>query len=143
MSENAKNQINGTYGSVWLDSELFSDVDSFEAKINIDYEDVNMSGDPATHKKMKGWNGDGKLTVKKIYSRGVTLLAEKVADGETATFKIVGKLADPDALGNERVSISEVTFSEFTLMKFEQKTLGTEELPFAFASYEIIDSIES
>jgi len=142
MGIESKRQINGTYGSVWLDGELYADVDSFEAKVAGSYEEINMAGDPATHQKFMGWSGEGTIALKKIYSTGINLLSEKFKNGETATFKIVGKLADPDAFGAERVVIDEVTFDEFTLMKFEQKTNGTEELPFKFAKYDVIDKID-
>lgn len=138
----SNNIINGTFGAVWLDGEKLADVDSFEAKITINYEDVNMAEDLATHKKMTGWSGEGTLTLKKVYSTGASLLGEKLKEGTMPTFTIVGKLADPDAYGSERVALSEVTFNEFILMKFEQKSLGTEELPFAFADFDLIDLIE-
>lgn len=134
-------QINGTFGSVWVNNEKWLDVDSFEAKININLEEVNMAEDLATHQKMTGWAGEGSMTVKKVYSRGSNLLAKAVKSGVLPDINIVGKLADPDAFGSERVAINEVTFSEFMLMKFEQKTLGTEELPFKFADYDLIDLI--
>lgn len=77
----------------------------------------------------------------KIYSRGAGLLAVAVKKGITPEVNIVGKLADPDAFGSERVAIKEVTFNEFVLMQFAQKTIGTEELPFSFADYDPIDLI--
>jgi hypothetical protein len=136
-------QINGTFGSVWVNGEKWLDVESFEAKVTIDYEDVNMLGDLATHKKMIGWTGEGTLTVKKVYSRGASLLANAVKAGQLPDIGLVGKLADPDAFGAERVAINEVTFNEFMLMQFEQKTLATEELPFNFADYDPIDLISA
>ncbi|MEK5171818.1 phage tail tube protein [Heyndrickxia sp. FSL W8-0496] len=136
-------QINGTFGSVWVNNEKWLDVESFEAKVTIDYEDVNMAEDLATHKKMTGWTGEGTLTVKKVYSRGASLLADGVKKGQLPEINLVGKLADPDAFGAERVAINEVTFNEFMLMQFEQKTLATEELPFNFADYDPIDLISA
>lgn len=133
--------INGTYGSVWVNNEKWLDIEEFEAKVTIDYEDVNMAEDPATHKKQTGWSGEGNLKLKKVYSRGARLLAEAVKKGMTPDVNIVGKLADPDAFGSERVAINEVTFNEFMLMQFAQKTIGSEELPFNFADYDLIDSI--
>lgn len=133
--------INGTYGSVWVNNEKWLDVEEFEAKVTIDYEDVNMAEDLATHKKMVGWTGEGNLKVKKVYSRGANLLAEAVKKGSIPDINMVGKLADPDAFGTERIAINEVTFSEFMLLQFAQKTIGSEELPFSFADYDLIDSI--
>lgn len=136
-------QINGTFGSVWVNGEKWMDVESFEAKVTLNFEDVNMAEDLATHKKYTGWTGEGSLTVKKVYSRGASLMANAAKTGEIPDISIVGKLADPSAYGAERVSISEVTFNEFMLLKFEQKTLMTEELPFNFADYDLIDQISA
>jgi hypothetical protein len=133
--------INGTFGSVWVNGEKWMDVESFEAKVSVSYEDVNMAEDLATHKKMTGWSGDGSMSVKKVYSRGASLMANAVKTGQMPEISIVGKLADPDAFGAERVAISEVTFNEFMLLKFEQKTIGTEDLPFNFADYDLVDTI--
>lgn len=135
--------INGTFGSVWVNNEKWMDVESFEAKVAINYEEVNMAEDLATHQKMTSWAGEGTLTVKKVYSRGAALLADAVKTGILPDINIVGKLADPDAFGAERVAINEVTFDEFMLMAFEQKTNMTEELPFKFADYDPIDLISA
>lgn len=134
-------QINGSHGSIWVNKEKWLDVESFEANVNIDYEDVNMAEDLATHKKQIGWSGEGNIVVKKVYSRGAAIMAEAAKTGVTPEIEIIGKLADPDAFGSERVWIGRVTFNSFTLLKFEQKTLGTEELPFNFADYEFLDQI--
>lgn len=136
-------QINGTFGAVWVNGEKWMDVESFEARVTANFEDVNMAEDLATHKKMTGWAGEGTLTVKKVYSRGATLLGDAVKNGVVPDINIVGKLADPDAYGAERVAINEVTFNEFTLMQFEQKTVLTEELPFNFADYDLVDVINA
>ena len=137
----ANKQINGTFGSVWVNNEKWLDVDSFEATISLNFEDVNMSGDLGTYKKMTGWSGEGTITVKKVYSRGAALMGEATKTGIVPDITIVGKLDDPDSYGAERVSIENVTINEFTLLAFEQKTLATEELPFNFASYNYIDQI--
>ena len=137
----ANKQINGTFGSIWVNNEKWLDVDSFEAIISFNFEDVNMAGDLATQKKMTGWSGEGTITVKKVYSRGAALMGDAAKTGIVPDVTIVGKLADPDAYGAERVSLGNVTFNEFTLLAFEQKTLGTEELPFNFADYDFIDQI--
>lgn len=136
-------QINGTFGSIWVNNEKWLDIESFEAKVALNFEDVNMAEDLATHKKYTGWSGEGTITVKKVYSRGAKLLGEATKTGEMPDVKLVGKLADPDAFGAERVSIEEITFNEYTLLAFEQKTLATEELPFNFADYDLLDLISA
>ncbi|SNR86048.1 Phage tail tube protein [Anaerovirgula multivorans] len=136
-----KNVINGSYGSVWVDNELWGEVDSFSATVNIDYEDVNIAGSLATHKKQTGWNGTGSMTVKKVNSRVAKKAANAVKNGIVPRMKVVGKLADPDALGVERVALYDVTFDSFILMNFEQKTTITNEIPFAFSDYDLVDTI--
>ena len=139
----ANKQINGTFGSVWVNGEKWLDVESFEAKVSLNFEDVNMAGDLSTKKKYTGWSGEGTITVKKVYSRGAALIGTAAKTGIMPDITLVGKLEDPDAYGAERVSISDVTFNEFTLLAFEQKTLATEELPFNFGDYDFIDLISA
>ncbi|MEH6940777.1 phage tail tube protein [Bacillus sp. JJ722] len=136
-----KRVINGTFGAVWVNGEKWLDIEAFEAKIAIDYEDVNMAEVLATMKKMLGWTGEGSMTTKKVYSRGAVLMADAVKTGIMPDIEIVGKLADPDAFGHERIAIKDITLNEFTLLAFEQKTLGTEELPFNYADFDLIDKI--
>ena len=137
----AKRVINGTFGTLWADNEPWLDVESFEAVVNVDYEDVNMAGSLATHRKQVGWNGTGSMTIKKVYSRVTSKMAQGVKKGQVPRMKFVGKLADPDAFGSERIAIYDVTMDSFTLMKFEQKTNMTEDISFAFSDYDPIDLI--
>ncbi|HZG82703.1 MAG TPA: phage tail tube protein [Brevibacillus sp.] len=137
----AKRVINGTYGRLWVDNELWAEVDSFEAKVTVTWEDVNFANDGATYKKGMGWAGDGSFTIKKIYSRVQKKMADAVRRGEYPRLELVGKLSDPGAFGSERVALHDVTINEFMLMKFDQKTLGSEEVPFAFSDYDQIDLI--
>jgi hypothetical protein len=137
----ASRVINGTYGRVWVNGELWAEVDAFEAKVTVNYEDVNIANNGATYKKATGWSGEGSMTIKKIYSRVQRAMAENVRRGIYPRFEIVGKVEDPDAYGAERVALHDVTINEFFLLKFEQKTLGSEEIPFAFSDYKMIDTI--
>jgi hypothetical protein len=136
-----KRVINGTFGHVWVDNELWMEVESFEAIVNVDYEDQNFAGDLATYRAQVGWNGTGSMSIKKIRSRMAGKLAAGIKNGRIPRVKIVGKLADPDAFGAERVAIYDVTFDSMTLMKFEQKTIAKEDISFAFSDYEPIDLI--
>lgn len=137
----AKRVINGTYGSIWVDNELWAEVESFSAMVNINYEDIHIAGSQATHKKQTGWNGTGTMALKKINSRVATKVANNIKNGMTPRMKIVGKLADPDSLGIERIALYDVTFDSFVLMNFEQKTIVTNELPFAFSDYDLVGAI--
>lgn len=139
----AKRVINGTFGAAWINNEKLFDLESFELKVTINWEDVNFPEDTGTYRKFIGWNGEGSIVVKKMFSRGASLLAKAVKSGEMPDITITTKLADPDAYGVERASVSDVTFNEFLLAKMEQKTLMTEELSFAFGGFDIIEEIKS
>lgn len=140
---NANRIINGTYGRVWVGGELWAEVDSFEAKVSVNYEDVNFANDGATYRKGMGWNGEGSMTIKKVYSRVQRTMANAIKSGIFPRLEIVGKVSDPDSYGAERVALHDVTINEFNLLKFEGKTLGSETIPFAFSGYDMIDTIKS
>lgn len=137
----ANRVINGTHGAIWVNGEKWYDLESFELKIALEYEDVNMAEDTGKKRKFMGWVGTGSIVTKKVYSRGTTLLAKAVKSGNMPEITITGRLSDPGAYGTERVNVSEVTFDEFMLMKIEQKTLLQEELPFEFGDFDILESI--
>lgn len=137
----ANKVINGSFGSVWVNGEKWQDIESLELKVALEYEDVTMPEDLATHKKLVGWSGEGSMTVKRVYSRGARLLAQATKAGQIPDVTIVSKLSDPDSYGTERVTVSEVTFNEFLLSAFEQKTLGKEELSFNFADFDLLETI--
>lgn len=133
--------ISGTFGAVWVNDEEWLHVTKFEAKVTGEFEDINMAGKLTTGKKFMGWSGEGTITVNKVNSTITKMLAENFKKGIMPEIKIVGKLADPQARGAERVEILEVTFSEFILLNFEVKSKMEEEVPFSFEDYNLIDVI--
>lgn len=137
-----KRLINGTFGTVWWDNELLADIESFEAKITIDREEVNMAGSLAKDSKILGWTGEGTMKLKKVYSRAQKKIAMAIKNGEDIRSKIVAKLADPDAYGTQRVVLYNVWFSEVMLLAFEQKAKLEEDIPFGFSDFDFTDLIE-
>ena len=143
MADDVKtNQIiRGTYGRVWIDGELFANVKSFEAKLTLNYEKVDLSNDLGKHQRYMGFTGEGTMTLHKVNSKIFAKLAKAIKSGEMPEISIVGKLEDPTALGAERVSFTEVTIDEVMALKYENATIGEEEVPFKFADYEPLDLI--
>lgn len=138
---NGQQIINGTFGRIWVNNELWADVKSFEAKVTGEFEDVVIGGSLATHKKYMGWNGEGTIVCHKVDSKITKMLQKAFKTGSMPAIKIVSKLDDPSAMGGERIEVLDVTFTEFQLMKFANKELGEVEVPFGFADYNIIDTI--
>ena len=138
-----KNQIiRGSFGRVWVDGELFSNVKSFEAKLTLNYEEVDIAGDLGKHQRYMGFTGEGTMTLHKINSKILAKLATAIKNGEMPDIKIISKLEDPTALGAERIELIEVTIDEVMLMKFENAAIGEEEVPFKFANYNLLDYIK-
>ena len=133
--------IRGTYGRVWIDGELFANVKSFEAKLTLNYEEVDLSNDLGKHQRYMGFTGEGTMTLHKVNSKIFAKLAKAIKSGEMPEISVVGKVEDPTALGAERVSFTEVTIDEVMALKFENATIGEEEVPFKFADYEPLDLI--
>ncbi|GEO27024.1 phage protein [Alicyclobacillus acidoterrestris] len=137
----AKNVINGTYGTLWVNGEKWAECTTFDAEITINYSEVHFPNDGATYQKATGWSGSGSLTINKIYSRVQNAVASSVKSGTYPRFELVGKLADPDALGSERAAIHDVTFDKFTLLKFDPKKIEDEQVTFKFSDYDLLDTI--
>ena len=77
---------------------------------------------------------------------GSQLLVEGRLDGIKAGHQtvctIVGKLSDPDAIGDERVVVRDATFDKLTLMDWEAKKLTEDDYDFTFTDYDIQDMAE-
>ena len=54
-----KNKIlRGSFGAVWLDGEELGSVKSFEAKVTLEYEDVDIMGELGKSKRYMGFTGE-------------------------------------------------------------------------------------
>jgi hypothetical protein len=140
MMAETKNVINGRFGTVWVDGELFAEAISVEAKITYEYAEIKQAGKLTTSRKKIGQTGEGTIVLDKIYSRGLRLLNDSHKSGTTRTFKIITAIADPDGLGQERVALENVTFNELVVTKYEAGNLQ-EELTFSFEDYTQIETI--
>ncbi len=138
---NQNKVINGTFGRMWINGELYSNVKSFESKVALNYEEVNMADDLATYQKYMGYAGEGSAVLHKIDTSIAILIEDGITSGVMPDIKIVGRLADPAAYGAERVEYSGVTFDELTLLKFANKEIQEEEVPFKFSTFKFLDKI--
>lgn len=136
-----ENVINGTFAELWINGELLANATAFQAKISLKTADVNMLGTLAKHTKVIGYEGKGTLKLNKVDSMFIKLMADNIKKGKQTKVTIISKLADPDAMGVERVCIKDATFEELTLADWEGKKNGEESVPFSFSDYEVLDSI--
>ncbi|QEK11695.1 terminase [Crassaminicella thermophila] len=135
-------QISGKYGMLYWDGEPIYEVEAFEAKLTINREDVQQVGEGANDSKITGYKGEGMFRVKKVFSRGQKKIAQAIKEGRDPRSQLVGKLADPDSYGTERVVLNNVWFNEVILMQFEVGQVLNREFPFGFTDWDFPDLIE-
>lgn len=132
--------VSGNESVVWVNNEIWDDIKSIEFKMTGEFEDVTFMGDPRTHKKYLGFTGEGTITTNKMYSRGATLLGDAFKTGIMPDVKIVTKITNKSTGKSERIAISGITFSEFG-GSTEAKTIASEELPFSFSDYDVLETL--
>jgi len=133
--------INGTFGEVWVDDDYMAEVTALEAKVSLEKTEVNQVGTLAKGYKVTGIDGKGTLKMNKVTSYFIKKLSANTKAGKTTTCTIISKLADPDALGAERIQLNGCTFDELTLVNWEAKKLGEESIAFSFTGWDVLDTI--
>lgn len=140
--DSAKRVVSGTFGQVWFDNELVTEVYKFQAKINYNKEDVPLCGNMGVDKKVTSFNGTGTVGMYKITSRMAKMIGEYIRNGRDIRFTIISTINDPDSFGAERIAIKNVSFDDLTLADWEAKTIGKIEAPFTYTDYEYLDIID-
>lgn len=133
--------INGTFGEVWINGEYVAEVTGLEAKITLEKAEVNMVRKLGKGYKVTGYDGKGTLKLNKVTSRFIKLMNDDIKQGKQTVCTIISKLADPAALGAERIVIKDATFDELTLANWEAKKNGEEEVNFTFSEWDVLDLI--
>ena len=141
MAYETKKVINGTYGSIWIDSEKINECYGLTATMEVKREVVKVCGDLWEHNKMVGAKGKGSIKMNRVTTRFIEKVFNIIETGKDAVFEIQSMLADPDALGRETIVMKNVTFDELSIQNWEANTPGTYELPFSFAGFVYTDKI--
>ncbi|MCM3730071.1 phage tail tube protein [Fictibacillus nanhaiensis] len=143
MGFKAEQAISGTHGEAWINGEKFAEIFGLQAKIDILKEDVPMCGvNSGRGKKQMGWEGKGTVRFNKINSKLLKQQLDALRQGKELVVTIVSKVADPAAMGAERISIPNCTFDDITLADWESNKIIQEEKPFTFSEMPtLIDSI--
>lgn len=141
MALDARKVINGTFGSLWINDEEIAELKSFQVKVEFQKEEVKTVGSMSVDTKYMGYTVKGSLALHKVNSRMIKNISNNIKEGKEPRFTLMGKLADPDADGTERIVVKNVSFDDLTLMDFEVNNLGGTEHPFTATDWEILDSI--
>lgn len=126
------NQVSGTWGQFWWNGHLILEIQTFEAKVIANREEVSLG--MSKDSKITSLSGEGTFAIKKFFTRGKKEILEAWKRGEDPRATFIAKVQDPDAKGkqSERVSIDNVWFNELLLLQFEKGTPSQEEFSFGF-----------
>ena len=143
----ARNNVNneiirGNFCSVWLNNEKLAEAKKVEAKSSHNLEELDINGQLNKEYRYMGWSGSGTLEIHKINSRIVRLYAEGIKSGSLPEIKMDVVLADPDVSGAQRCVLYGVIFDELDLGSWENGAVLGESVPFHFADFEFIETIE-
>lgn len=133
MALDASRTILGTYGQLFIDGEWQTNINHLEANVEIQKRELNLSGDPWVRHKKGPLKGSGTMSGFKVTSDMIRRGFEK--------FEIISKLADPEAYGYERVRLMNVMPDRLQLANWTAGEEVTEEIPFTFEEYELLDPI--
>ena len=143
----ARNNVNneiirGNFCSVWLNNEKLAEAKKMEAKSSHNLEELDINGQLNKEYRYMGWAGSGTLEIHKINSRIVRLYAKGIKSGSLPEIKMDVVLADPDVSGAQRCVLYGVIFDELDLGSWENGAVLGESVPFRFADFEFIETIE-
>ena len=133
MTLDASRTILGTYGQVFIDGIWQTNINHLEASVEIQKRELNLSGDPWVRHKRGPMKGTGTMSGFKVTSA--------MLQRGFAKFEVVSKLDDPEAYGFERIRLMNVMPDKLQLANWTAGEEVTEEVPFTFEGYELLDPI--
>ncbi|MCK1985167.1 MULTISPECIES: phage tail tube protein [Peribacillus] len=135
--------INGSYGAVYHEGQWLTNIKSAEAMVEINKEEIPLSGTRWMGHKVTSLTGSGSMTGYKVTSDFIKLVgAAAYDDKKPYVTELIMKLNDPAAFGAERVRLKAVQFDRIPLGSFELNAIVEEELPFTFSGFDLLDAIK-
>lgn len=143
MSKNIANKVvRGTNGRLWINDELLANVKSFECKLTMNYEELDINGEPIKQNLYTSAKIAGTMVLHKINSKMLKYVSDAAKTMIMPDIYLVSKVTDPQIVGAERVKIGRVVLDEVALASFENAKAMEENIPFKGGSYETLDTIE-
>lgn len=138
----SKNVVYGTYGEMWIDNYKVGEITQLKATLSADKVEVKIARKMNKGYKVTGYTGKGSFKVHKVSSYFIKKLAPSIKEGKQVTCTIISKVADPDALGTERVALYDCLIDSVDLINWAVGKLGEESYNFTFEDYDLLDSID-
>ena len=139
VAYNANEVINGLYGFLYDENgQQQQETQEFEFSAEFEKTEIKVPGKFYVTHKVVGGSLAGSVRLNKKDSR----LQKKIAENPTAKFNYLGKLADPDAKGNEAVLILGLSFDGDDIIKWALGELTEVELAFTADDFRYTDYID-
>lgn len=126
--------ILGTFGQAYIDGEWQTNINHLDAVVAVDKRELNLVGHNWVQFKIGAKRGTGTMSGYKVTS--------KMIEQEFSKFDILSKLDDPEAYGHETVRLIRCMPDQFQLANWTAGEEVTEETPFTFEDYELLDPIK-
>lgn len=144
MALDVERIVNGSYGELWEDGEWQQNINSCTAQVEITKNALNVSGTRWQKHKVVALNGTGTISGFKVTSKMIQQNAWAQGDrGVPVKTELITKLADPEAYGHERIRLKNVKWDTIVLANWTAGEEVTEEIPFTFEGFELLDPIEA
>lgn len=131
----------GNGQKIWLSGEQVDTLTKCEAKMSIDYEEIEMCGSDKTEYEYTGFKITGTLSRKKKNSNLLNKIQSyKKNYKKMPAFTITGANMQVDGQ-TERVNLLKVYVTEAALINAEAKKLTDEEIPFVAVDWELVDKV--
>ena len=128
----------GTSGELWLNNtERLARVQSFTFKQTNKWEDVDDTDSFATQKRLVGVELSGEI-VKFKTDFAFNEIMEQYKNRKQPNITLTGKVENVDTGESKRISITDVTLSDFDLMKFEKGKVTQDTIPYNAGGYDYL-----
>lgn len=132
--------LSGTHGYLMHEGAYLTNVKEFEAKVEIEKQELKVVGDAWTKYKTTGLTGSGQMTLYKLDYKFTELIGEVAKGGAPFVTELVAQIKDPQNPGaKKKIRLKNVQFDAIPLAKFAVNELIEEELQFTFEGYELND----
>jgi len=128
--------LKGNDQKIYFDGELLSTLTKAEAKLTLDYEEIELCGQYGTEHEYTGYSIEGTITVKKVNSDVLKKVNEGIVNGNMPEFVITGVNLSSNGQ-NESVTIQNAQITEIALFNAEAKAVIEEEIPFNASKFQV------
>lgn len=129
--------LKGNDQKIYFDGELLATLTKAEAKINLDYEEVELCGQYGTEYEYTGYTIEGTITRKKTDSMVLKKVHTAIMNGNMPEFVITGVNLKSSDGRNESVTVQNAKLTEVALLNAEAKTVIEEEIPFNASKFQV------